>query len=170
MHDFEQYEIGKDSGLLHLETCEENRLAAITMARKCGRLLDIISRHLDPPLFNNPEFIDALRQLIAKKRRPRVRIIVFEPEAIVHHGHILIEYAGHYGSFIEMRKASEEFRNYNEFLLVADETAWLHRNSSSRFEATANFNDRKQSKLYLDNFMTMWHQAAPDPNLRQMKL
>ncbi|MGH8119623.1 MAG: hypothetical protein ACRESK_03305, partial [Gammaproteobacteria bacterium] len=170
MHNFDQYEIGTDSGLLHLETCEENRLAAIAMAQKCGRYLDIVSRLLDPPIFNNPEFIDALRQLIAKKRRPRVRIIVFDPEAIAHHGHLLIAYTGHFGSFIEIRKASEEFNNYNEFLLVADETAWLHRNSASRYEATANFNDRRQSKLYLDTFITMWNLAAPDPNLRQMKL
>jgi len=170
MHDFEKYQIGEDSGLIHLETCEENRLAAIAMAGKCMRFLDIVSRLLDPPIFNTPEFIDALRQLIAKKRRPRVRIIVFDPEAIVHHGHQLLEYAGHYASFIEIRKASEEFHGYNEFLLVADETAYLHRNSAARYEATANFNDRKQSKLYLDNFMTMWNMGGQDPNLRQMKL
>ena len=65
---------------------------------------------------------------------------------------------------------SEEFQSYNEFLLVADETAWLHRNSAARYEAEANFNDRRQSRLYLDKFSTMWNLAAPDANLRSMKL
>ena len=170
MQNFDAYNIGENNELIHLESREDNRLITTSMAQKCRRLLDIISRNMYPPIFNTPEFVDALRQLIIKKRRPRVRIIVFVPEAIVRNGHQLIELTGRYSSFIEIRKASTEFNNYNEFLLVADETAYLHRNSSARYEATANFNDRKQSKLYLDNFMTMWNMSGQDPNLRQMNL
>ena len=170
MQNFDAYNIGENDELIHLTSCEENRLVATCMAQKCRRLLDIISHHLDPAIFNTPEFVAALRQLIIKKRRPRVRIIVFDPEAIVRYGHQLIEITGRYSSFIEIRKASQEFRSYNEFLLVADETAYLHRNNHTRYEATANFNDRQQSKLYLDNFMVMWNMGGQDPNLRQMSL
>ena len=170
MHDFAKYRIGVDQETLELATCEENRLVATCMVQQCTRFLDIISRQLDPPIFNTPEFIGALRQLINKKRQPLVRIIVFEPETIVRNGHHLLDLAGRYSSFIELRKASAEFHGYNECLLVADETAYVHRNSASRYEASANFNDRRQSKLYLDNFMTMWNQGSPDPNLRPIKI
>ena len=170
MPNFDAYNIGETSELIHLESCEENQLVATCMAQKCRRFLDISSRQLDPPIFNTPGFVEALRQLIIKKRRPRVRIIVFDPETMVRYGHQLLELASRYSSFMEMRKASEEFRNYNEFLLVADEAAYLHRNNTARYEATANFNDRKQSKFYLDAFVTMLELASPDPNLRQMHL
>jgi len=170
MHNFDKYRIGVDREPIQLSTSEENRLVATCMAQQCTRFLDIISRQLDPPIFNTPEFIGALRQLINKKRRPRVRIIVFEPETIVRYGHLLLDLADRHSSFIEMRKASNEFHAYNEFLLVADEAAYVHRNNASRYEATANFNDRRQSKLYLDNFMTMWNHGSPDSNLRPIKL
>lgn len=170
MLDIDKYQIGVHREELQLYSWDENRLVANSMARQCTRFLDIISRQLDPLIFNTPDFIEALRLLIGKQRRPRVRIIVFDPEAIVRHGHQLVEFAGHHSSFLELRKASSEFNSYNEFLVVADETAWLHRNSAARYEATANFNDRKQAKLYLDGFTTMWNLAAPDPNLRTMKL
>ena len=170
MRDFDKYRVGVDKELIELASCEENRLIATCMARQCIHFIDIISRKLDPEVLNTPEFIEALRQLIIRKRRPRVRIIVFEPDIIVRHGHLLLEFAGRHSSFIEMRKASAEFHGYNEFLLVADATAYLHRNNASRHEATANFNDRRQSKLYLDDFLTMWIQSSPDQNLRPLKL
>lgn len=170
MHDFNKYRIGVDREPMQLATCEENRLVATCMAQQCRRFLDIISRQLDPPIFSTPEFIGALRQLINKKLRPRVRIIVFEPETIVKNGHHLLDLAGRHSSFIEMRKASAEFHDYNGFLLVADEAAYVHRNNASRYEASANFNDRRQSKFYLDYFMTMWNQGSPDPDLRPIKI
>lgn len=170
MHDFAKYRIGVDQEPIQLATGEENRLVTTCMAQQCTRFLDIISRQLDPPILNAPEFIGALRQLIIKKRRPQIRIIVFEPETIVRNGHHVLDLAAHYSSFIEMRKASNEFHGYNEFLLVADETAFVHRNNASRYEATANFNDRRQSKFYLDNFVTMWNLGSPDQNLRPLKL
>lgn len=170
MHDFDKYKIGVNQDLIELASCEENRLVATCMAQQCSRILDIISRQLDPSVLNTPEFVEALRQMIIKKRRPCVRIIVFEPATIVRHGHLLLELAGRHSSFIEIRKASAEFHGYNEFLLVADEAAYLHRNNGSRYEATANFNDRRQSKFYLDNFEIMWNLGSPDQNLRPLKL
>lgn len=170
MHDYSTYRVGEQQELLQLDSWEKNRTIALLMAQQCHRNLDIISRQLDPPLFNNPEFLEALHGLIGEGHRPRVRIIVLDPKAIVSHGHLLVDFVGKHSSFIEMRKASEEFQSYNEFLLVADEIAWLHRNSAARYEAEANFNDRRQSRLYLDKFSTMWNLAAPDANLRSMKL
>lgn len=170
MPDFDKYRIGVDQEPIQLATSEENRLVATCLAQQCTRFLDIISRQLDPPIFSTPEFIEALRQLIIKKRQPRVRIIVFEPQTIVRNGHHLLDFAGRHTSIIEMRKASAEFHGYNEFLLVADETAYVHRNNASRYEGIANFNDRRQAKLYLDYFMIMWNHGTPDQNLRPIKI
>jgi hypothetical protein len=170
MQAYDQYKIGVDGELIHLESCEENRQAAISMAQQCRRYLDICSRLLDPPVFNSPEFINALRELISEKRRPHIRVLVFDPETIVKNGHRLVELAGAFSSFIGLRKASVEFSNYNECLLLVDQTAYLHRQSASRYEATANFNDRRQSNYYLRQFDIMWDTGTPDINLRRVSL
>lgn len=170
MNNFDDYKIGVNNKLLQLENCEENRQLATIMVQQSRYSLEIISRLLDPMIFNTPEFIEAIRQMVTTNRQPKIRIIVFDPETIVRNGHRLVEFSASLSSFIEMRKAGREFHGYNECLLLADNIAYLHRNNADRFEATANFNDKRQSKFYIDDFETMWASALPDPNLRRLSI
>lgn len=170
MINFNDYKIGVNNKLLQLESFEENRQLATIMVQQSRYTLEIISRLLDPMIFNTPEFIEAVRQMVTTNRQPKIRIIVFDPETIVRHGHRLVEFAGSLSSFIEIRKAGREFHGYNECLLVADNIAYIHRTNAERFEATANFNDKRQSKFFMDDFETMWASALPDPNLRRLSI
>ena len=170
MTTFNEYKIGVNNKLLQLESCEENRQLATILVQQTRYTLEIISRLLDPMIFNTPEFIEAIRQMVTGNRMPKIRIIVFEPETIVRNGHRLVDFAGSLSSFIEMRKAGREFHGYNECLLLADNTAFIHRKNGERFEATANFNDKRQCKLFIDDFETMWASALPDPNLRRLSI
>ena len=151
MTTFNEYKIGVNNKLLQLESCEENRQLATILVQQTRYTLEIISRLLDPMIFNTPEFIEAIRQMVTGNRMPKIRIIVFEPETIVRNGH-------------------REFHGYNECLLLADNTAFIHRKNGERFEATANFNDKRQCKLFIDDFETMWASALPDPNLRRLSI
>jgi hypothetical protein len=168
--DFNNYRIGRDQELLQLESWDENRTVATIMVQQASRSLNIISRLLDPAIFNSAEFISAVRGMVTGNRFPKIRIIVFDPDTIVRNGHQLVELAGHLSSFIEIRKATREFSNYNECLLMVDDTAFLHRLNGERFEATANFNDPRQCYYYKQEFETMWEAAKPDPNLRKMRI
>lgn len=170
MAKFDSYKIGVNSELLQLESFYENRVLATFFAQQATRTLDIASRLLDPPIFNSPEFIEAVRYFVTKNRMPKVRIIVHDPPTIVKLGHRLVELAGDLSSLIEIRKAGPEHKYYSECLLVADDTAFLHRLNGERSEATANFNDRRQSKYYLDDFNKMWDASVTDPNLRRINL
>lgn len=168
--DFNQYQVGRDEELIQLKSWDENRVLATIMVQQASRSLNIISRLLDPPVFNSPEFIEAVRGMVTGNRSPKIRIIVFDPDTIVRNGHQLVELAGHLSSFIEIRKASHQFNYYNECLLMVDDTAFLHRLNGERFEATANFNDRRQCYYYKQEFEPMWEAAKPDPNLRRMRI
>ena len=168
--DYSDFKLGVDSHLIQLKSWEENRLVATLMAKQCRRHLDIISRLLDPFIFNSPEFVDAVRQLVLSKRRPKIRIIVFDPQRIISNDHQLVSLAGDLSSFIEIRKASNEYKYYNECLMLADRIAYLNRIDSERYEATANFNDRKKCKYFDDEFIEMWESALPDPNMRRVNL
>jgi len=168
--DFNNYQVGKDEELIQLKSWDENRSLAPLMVQQARRSLEIISRLLDPPIFDTPEFISAVRGMITGNRYPKIRIIVFDPDTIVRNGHQLLELAGQLSSFIEMRKASYEFNYYNECLLLVDDTAFIHRLNGDRIEATANFYDPRQSRYYKQQFETMWEPAKLDPNLRKIRL
>lgn len=168
--EYSEYKLGIDSKLLQLKSWDENREIAALLAQQATQTIDIISRLLDPPILNSTEFIDAIKNLITNRRKTKIRIIVFDPVTIIKNGHRLVDMAGYFSSFMEIRKAGLEHKHYSEFLMVADQTAFLHRLNWDRFEATVNFNDRRQSKYYLTEFETMWEASVPDPNLRRISL
>lgn len=168
MIDFNEQKLGETDTQILIDSREENHLAVTSMANQCSRTIEIISRRLDPPIFDSTEFIQAVRQLIVKKRNPKIRIIVFDPATIVRHGHRLVNLAGDLSSFIEIRKAHYQHKDYNECMFIADNVGYVHRNNAERYEASVNFKDPRQSKNLLDEFEEMWEMATQDPNLRRM--
>jgi len=71
-------------------------------------------------------------------------------------------------SFMEIRRAGIEHKDYNSSLLIADGIGYINRQKSERFEARASFNDRRQATLYLNEFEEMWGVSLPDPNFRRI--
>ena len=100
----------------------------------------------------------------------KVRIIVFESQAIVRRGHLLVKLAGKLPSYIELRNPGKEYDGFNESLFIADNTGYIYRNSSERFEGSLNFSDKRKSKTLMDVFGEMWSRSNPDPNLRNISL
>ena len=170
MYDIEDYRLGETNKLLQLETRADNIQVANHMANQCQRSLFIISRKLDPVIFDTAEFADAVKYLALRHRRAKIQIIVFETDTIVKRGHRLLELSGKLSSFIELRKAHYSFNDYNECLMVADATGYIHRQNGERYESTSNFKDRRQSAYLLKQFAEMWELATPDPNFRKMML
>ncbi len=168
MQDIEDYRLGETDRVLKLENRAENISVANHMANQCQRTLNIISRELDPLVFDTDEFADAVKYLALRHRHARIQIIVFEPDTIIKRGHRLLDILARLSSFIEIRKAHYSFDEYNECLMVADATGYIHRENGERFEGTANFKDLRQSKNLLNQFEEMWEMATPDPNFRQM--
>jgi hypothetical protein len=132
--------------------------------------VEIVSRLLDPPVYDTAEFADAITNLILGRRAIKIRILIFDPLAVVQRGHRLVDVAGKLSSFIEMRKPGLEHANFNGSLLMADATGYILRESSERYEGTVNFCDRTVSKNLLEAFEEMWARAEADPNLRRMIL
>ena len=170
MVDIEDYRLGETDELLRFETRAENSLAANHMVKQCQRTLDIISRKLDPVVFDTKEFADAVKYLAIRHRRAKIQIIVFETDTIVKRGHRLLELSGKLSSFIELRKAHYSFDGYNDCLMVADAIAYIHKDNGERYEGTLNFKDRRRANSLLKKFEDMWELATPDPDLRKMIL
>ncbi len=170
MHDIEECRLGETDKVLQLEKRTDNILVTNHMAKQCHRTMNIISRTLDPVVFDTAEFVDAVKYLALRHRRAQIQIIVFEPDTIVKRGHRLLDLSGRLSTFIELRKGHYSFDDYNECLLIADSAGYIHRQNGERYEGTSNFKDRRHSTHLLKQFTDMWEMATPDPNFRKMML
>ena len=63
MHILDDYELGRTEDTIKIDSREENQNAVLKMAQQCQRSIDIISRELDPDLFDTIEFIDAVKSM-----------------------------------------------------------------------------------------------------------
>ncbi|MFT7458213.1 MAG: hypothetical protein ACI909_000886 [Planctomycetota bacterium] len=170
MYTFDNYQLGINDDEVRISTSEEHLRSATLMAQQSRRSICIISRELDPHVYNLPDFVEAVKKTLLANRRANVRIIVFEGQTIARRGHLLLNLADKLPSYIEFRKPGIEYNSFNESVFIADNTGFIYRNSAERFEGNINFSDRRKSKTLMDVFEEMWNRSAPDPNLRGLSL
>jgi len=159
MLDWSQYRLNEDSADIVIDGSEDNQAAATQLVRQAGRSLDIFSRDLEPRIYDNAEFADAVRALAVKTRDMHVRILVIDPDFIIKHGHRLIELARRLTSHMEIRKLHEDYCNNPEAYLVVDSRGLLHRKLASRYEAVVNFNNPITATELHNQFTEMWERS-----------
>ena len=168
--DFEHFVLKEHAQTVAIDTSEECRLAAVSMARQAARGIDIMTRQLDPRIYDNRAFCEAVSQLIVRSRRARIRVLLRHTEPVVKHGHQLVALSQRLSSFIEMRVPAREFDEYNGAFLIVDGAGLVHRTASDAFQGTVNFNDPRMAKELTRQFEEMWPTAMPDANLRRAHL
>lgn len=166
----ENYTLGETDDPLTIGTSAEVTMVALMMVSQARRTLDIVSRTLDPIVYDTPEFVEAVRQLALKSRHSKIRLLVHEPAQIMKRGHRLVDLGMQLTSFIEMRIPDNEHADFNESLLIADATGYIHRQNGERYEAKLNFSDGRTSRILSKIFDEMWDKGRSDPNLRRALL
>lgn len=167
---FDDHRLGATDREIPLATAGEHRAIGLALARQCRRRLEIVSRSLDPRVYDSAELAEAVKQLAIGHRNARIRLLVADPEPLIHDGHRLLDLAGRLPSFIELRVLAVEDRDFNEAFLIADGSGYVHRSQAERYEGTANFNHRSKARELARRFDALWDMAEPDPNLRRMLL
>ena len=169
MLDLSQFTLGESLDTLNLGTSAEQRSVAVALANQARRSMDIFSRDLDKKIYDDRDFLDALQNL-AVNHHGRIRILVKDSGKAVKYGHRLIHLSQRLTSFIEIRKVAEDFMEYNEAFLIADETGYAHRRHADRFEGIARFNAVREARDLLVYFNEVWRNSAPDPDLQRIYL
>jgi hypothetical protein len=170
MYKFDDYTLGRTDETVQLENRDENRIAALRMVQQSRHSIAIISRTLAPEVYDNVEFVEAMKNLILQNRHSNVRLLVFDTQSIIRHGHRLISLIMNLSSYIECRTPGPEFSHFNEDLFIADSIGYIHRLNADRFESTLNFNDPRVSRHLLQDFQHMWDRAVPDSNFRKLHI
>lgn len=153
-----------------LHGLESVRSAVFELAGGAHRTLDVLSRELDPRLYDQAEFLAVVRQLAIRSRFVRIRALVRDSESLVRNDHRFLELARRLSSYVELRRLGEEDRQFNEAFLVVDERAYLHQRVSDLYEAELNDNNPLKAKELTKLFEDLWARADLDPNLRRLHL
>jgi len=167
---FQNHALGQDREEFRISGRDELRAASLAMACQCRRSLEIISRQLDPAVYDSQAFSEALRQLALQSQYARIRILVLEPAALVSRGHRLLELAGRLSSFFELRVPGSEHQGLNEACLIADGIGAIHLPVADRYEGRGSFSDHQLAGELGRHFEEIWAKAQPDPNLRRLKI
>ena len=170
MYTSNEYTLGHSEETIQIASREENRLATLHMTQQSSRTLEILSRGLTPEVYDTTEYIEAVKQLILRNHRSRIRILSFDSNNIVSRGHRLINLAMDLSSFIECRIPASEYNHFNQELFIADNTGYLQRLNCERYEGKLSFNDSRAVRHLLGDFNEMWDRATPNPNFRRLVL
>ncbi len=170
MDELKDRRLGESSGLIELSTSEEHREVALALASQATRSVDIVSRHLDPAVYDQAPLIEAIKQMALNHRRSQVRILVKDLQPILTGGHRLAALASRLSSFLDIRVPAVQHKDFNEAFMIVDETGFIHLELADRYEGIANFADRGNAGELRRKFEEMWAVATPDPNLRQMRI
>ncbi len=80
-----------DQGRRVLVGPKEVSAAAVELTRSASRSLALYTRDLAPVLYDQMEFIDAVKQFVLGRRYATVRVIVCDPAPVVNRGHRFVE-------------------------------------------------------------------------------
>lgn len=170
LENLNDYTLGESTGTIALSLREENRLATLALVGQAKRSIYIFSHQLDPYIYGDKDFLEAIIRLATRSRHSKIYLLVQNTQPMIKHGHRIIEISRRLSSYIKIRKVSEEFKDYHEDFLIVDETGLIHRKIATRYEGFASFNARREAKILIKFFDNVWIQSEPEPKLRHLHI
>ncbi len=170
IHELSKQILGETRGYIDLKGLEDNKLAAIHMVSQGQRSLNLFTPNLDPRVFDNEEFIEAVKNIALHNPRSRVNILILDPSEIVSRGHRIVELARKISSHVFIHRADSEDHNRVDTFMVVDKVGMIRRAHNDRFEGLAEFNNPAEARLLLKTFNDAWERSQPEPELRRLYL
>ena len=162
------FHLGENSEDIVLETSEENHQLALQLVSQASHRLDVFTRDLDPRIYDNAEFIDAVRALAVNDNKAKIRFLVIEPDKAIKLGHRLLDLSRRLTSTIEIRKVHEDYGANPESYMIVDGRGLIHRKLASRYEAVANFNNPSEAMNLIHHFNEVWEHSTPELDFRRL--
>lgn len=162
--------LGETVGDYALESRDDNRQAAALLVGQARRQIELLSPDLEPALYDQTPFLDALTQLCLSSPRARVRVLAKDFDRAVKDGHRLVELARRLSSYIELRKVHSDYQENNETFLLVDDYGLLHRRHSPRFEGSFSCKAPLEVRRLRAFFDEVWDRSEPVADLRRLHL
>jgi hypothetical protein len=153
-----------------LSSLDEVRDASVQVVSLATRLLAMYSQDLDPLVYDQPKFIDAVKKLVLARGYAKVRVLLADPARTVYESSRFIGLARRITSYIEIRHAHADFRSDRASYLIADERAVVYRPDAGRWDGILELNDPAVARRHLDAFDEAWLGSTPHAETRQLHL
>lgn len=115
-----------------------------------------MTHELESPVFEYAPFLEAVKRLVLARRFAKVRVLLLNPARVPHHRHAFVALARKLTSHIEIRNATDEFRDVPDTYMVADGHATLYRLQTARWEGICDLQDRGVARSFLERFDVAW--------------
>lgn len=153
-----------------LSTLEEVRAVSVQVATAATRLLTMYTQDLEPLVYDQPLFLEAVKRLVLARSYAKVRVLLVDPARTVYESSRFIGLARRITSHIEVRRVNPSLRSSQSAFLIADDRALVYRLQASRWDGIAEMNDPAVARRYLNFFDESWIASAPDAETRQQHL
>lgn len=156
------------TGSLKLDSRTLIRDTSAELASRARRELLLLSRRLDPELYDHRPFLDAVERLALARPNLAVRILVFDPRGASQSGHRLVELTRRLTSRIAIRRVGEDDQDRLDAFLIGDERDSLRRQAADAWEAVADFDNPLAARRLRTDFESLWERSDADPEFRRL--
>lgn len=155
---------------LSTERAPELVQATQELLAQARRDICIYTRDLEPAVYEDPEVLEAIRRVAVSGRGASVRVLLQDTARVVREGHRLVDLAHRLSSVVQIRRPTEEDRNFPGAYALTDTGGYLYRTFGDRFEAEGDVCYPPRRDELKRQFDEVWERAEHPPELRRLGL
>ena len=153
-----------------IEGLDELRRVSAEIAGHAKRSIDLLSRELNPLLYDQHLFLAYLKRFALSSHQSSVRILLCDNTRVQREGHRLVELVRQFPSNMEIRRPPEEHRQQYEEVLIADRSSYCRCGHGDRNLGFAGYGDRPRAEQLARRFVEIWQQSSVESELRRLYL
>ena len=165
---FKNFILGVTAECLSIDSRQLNHDAIVKLLASAHDDVAIISRLLDPTIFNKEDFIQSATEFIRRSKSASLRILVHDTSPLIKDNHRVLYLSQRVSSKIEIRTICDDYSQFNQAFLVADSKGYIHNLKGDLYDAEVNFNDPEKSKELMENFNSIWEVCTQDTGVRRL--
>ena len=157
--------------VIRFEGTDEFQFHLHQMTRFGKRDLRMLTRELNPALFNHQGFQAQLSHLARYSRYSDVRILIQDTRPLIGTRHGVIDLAHRLSSAIQIRKTTLAPKTEDQAYVIIDDECLLFLNSEENVMGFANYRAKAESKHILEEFNYLWESHSKnEENFRQLHM
>jgi hypothetical protein len=144
-----------------VSTADEVREATIQVASRAQRSITILTPDLEPGLYDDEAFLEAVKRLVLAKSYSRVRALVWEPSRAVRVGNKFVGLAARLSASIDIRNLQDKYRgNITDAFIIADDSTILYRSDGRSCDGIMGSHEPDIVKQHLEQFKQPWEDSV----------
>ena len=151
-----------------LTTMPEVRESSLKVAKSAQRLLSIFTQDLEPLIYGEEPFLEAIKRLVLARSYAKVRVLLADPSRAMVDNNRFLGLARRLTSCIDLRSMSADHAAGAGAFIIADDKALVYRLQADRWDGIADMNDPSVVRKYLNFFDEVWQTSMQESRMRQM--